>query len=78
VEILTFIGMIVPFLTLIMQEWFSARSRARQANEKYVLDREKFFKFVEGSLVSMRESYRKENGKIGDAEDDIDREMRGR
>ena len=76
ISIVTFIGLILSLLTGIMREFFSYRARVRQRNEKFEITKKIFLEFIDKTLASLREEARRENGRIGDVEDEIDRDIK--
>ena len=60
----------------IFKEFFSARARAREANEKFEIKKADFLKWVDSSLIQFREQTRDDNREVGDVQDRVDEEMR--
>ncbi len=59
----------------ILEEFFSARSRARELNEAFNFDKEKFLSIADAAILRMRTEAKKENDSVQRNDDAVDREI---
>lgn len=73
-DIVILVSQLMGLTVLILKEFFSARARARERNEKFEVSKTLFLKFVDDSIVNLREEAKRENRDVGDVEDRVDRD----
>lgn len=62
--------------SLILTEIFEAKKRARIANEKYELTKQRFFEISQTALNRMRDEAVKEAAQAQDVEDQVDEALK--
>lgn len=72
------LGGIFKFLVLIFGEYFSARARAREKQEKFEINEAKFQELVNNAMERMRELAKKESAGAGNAWDAADKDQGGK
>ena len=75
VEIVTAIIGFFKLLSLILGEIFEAKKRARLANEKYEIDKQKFIEISQKCIDKMRSDAALEAHQAQDVEDQIDKRL---
>lgn len=68
-----FIVSVVPLVLLIFQEFFSARARARKANEEFVLSQTELKALVDAAVTKWHSGNAKDSGDAGKTWDEIDK-----
>lgn len=67
---------LIPLITLIFKEFFSAQSRARAANQAFVLDQATFQKIVTNALNQQLMRMALDSQGVGSAQDAADNDAK--
>lgn len=67
---------IIKLVVLIFGEFFAAKKRAREANEKYEADKKAMLELFEKALVKMRIQAGIDSESAANMDDVVDRELR--
>ena len=76
VSTVTLIGLIIGLVMTILKEFFSAKARARERNEKFEFEKKQFLEIVSKAVSNMRDEVARENRRVGDVDDRVDDEIK--
>lgn len=74
-EVLALLAGFLKLGSLVLGEIFEAKKRAREANEKYEVDREKFLAISQRALDKMRTDAVEEAKQAQDVEEQVDKKL---
>ena len=72
------IPLIVQLLILILKEYFSARSKAKEERREFKLDQTAWAVIVKNALAKMRADAGNDSAQAGHVEDQVDEDLKNR